>query len=80
MLDTVRAVTFGLQAHVDMKICVSTANIDLKDLANVKRFDMTKKDYYKKKHADCPCCGWRGCSRYNKRKWLSRNHCKADLQ
>ncbi len=31
---------------------------------------ITKKDYYKKSKRDCPCCGWRGCSSNNRRKWL----------
>lgn len=34
---------------------------------------MTKKDYYKKKHFDCPCCGWRGHVNRNMRKWLGRH-------
>jgi hypothetical protein len=33
---------------------------------------MTKKEYYKKKHADCPCCGWQGHVRFNARKWLGK--------
>lgn len=32
---------------------------------------MTKKDYYKKRHNDCPCCGWQGHVNFNKRKWLT---------
>ena len=31
---------------------------------------MNKKDYYKKKHGDCPCCGWQGHVNYNMRAWL----------
>jgi len=32
---------------------------------------ITKKDYYKKKKNDCPCCGWHGMSETNRRKWLA---------
>lgn len=32
---------------------------------------MSKKKYYRKRHSDCPCCGWQGHVRNNTRKWLS---------
>jgi len=36
---------------------------------------MTKKKYCKKSHVDCRCCGWKGRSDRNMRKWLGRyNH------
>lgn len=32
---------------------------------------MTKKKYYRKRHRDCPCCGWQGHVLNNSRKWLA---------
>lgn len=52
--------------------CYKSILIDLDCRRANKAEDMTKKDYYKKKHRDCPCCGWQGHVRNNMRKWLSR--------